>query len=59
MQIKELLNYLKFNSNDTRVISSVVTSTEDVCDNCVLLLTKGHNIDPVYLLNEKIKNKCH
>lgn len=58
MQIKELLNYLKFNSNDTRVISSVVTSTEDVCDNCVLLLTKGHNIDPVYLLNEKIKNKC-
>lgn len=58
MQIKELLNYLNFNSNDTRIISNVVTSTEDVRDNCVLLLTKGHNINPVFLLNNEIKNKC-
>ena len=58
MQIKELLNYLKIASNDERIIKSVVTSTKDVEENCVLILTKGHTIDPNLLLNKDIIKKC-
>ena len=58
MQIKELLNYLKIASNDERIIKSVVTSTKEVEENCVLILTKGHTIDPNLLLNKDIIKKC-
>ena len=58
MQIKELLNYLKINSSDSRTISEVVTSTKDVIPNCVLILTKGHSLDPCLLLNNEIKKSC-
>ena len=58
MQIKELLNYLKIASNDEKVIKSVVTSTKEVEENCVLILTKGHTIDPNLLLNKDIIKKC-
>lgn len=58
MQIKELLNYLKINSDDERIISEIVTSTKDVVSNCVLILCRGHNIDPCLFINDEIKSKC-
>ena len=58
MQIKELLNYLGIESNDEQIITDVVTSTNDVVEGCVLILTKGNNVNPVLLLNQKIKKMC-
>lgn len=58
MQIKELLNYLGINSSDNRVINDVVTSTNDVTKGCTLILTKGHTVNPILLLNDCIKQKC-
>lgn len=58
MQIKELLNYLKINSNDERIISEIVTSTKDVIADCVLILCHGYTVDPCLFLNDEIKSKC-
>ena len=46
MKINELCEYLGIKNNiENKFISDVVTSTKDVTDNCVLILTKGFNVN--------------
>lgn len=58
MKIKELLNYLNIPSSDDREISDVVASTKDVSEGCALFLMRGHNVNPVHLIDDDIRKKC-
>lgn len=59
MKINELCEYLGIkNYIENKFISDVVTSTKDVTDNCVLILTKGFNVNPINYLTLTIRRKC-
>ena len=59
MKINELCEYLGIqNKEENRIISDVVTSTKDVKENCVLILTKGFNVNPINYLTLSIRRKC-
>ncbi len=57
MNTFSLAKFLNITCKKNIEISSIVTSTKDVTQNCVLLLVKG-KIDPETLLNAEIIRKC-
>lgn len=57
MDTFSLAKYLNITCLNNLEISQIVTSTQDVVKNCVLLLIKG-KIDPEKLLNQELVNKC-
>lgn len=58
MKVCEIQKYLGVEITSNEEVKSIVTSTQDVEENCILICCKGKKYNPIDYINREIEKKC-